>query len=126
MLPENLTQQQLAGDENRHFGADHLNDNQNGRSTRKQVTPNIAHILPWPSIGGTEHAALRLAQAVAGRYKSKIFYLNGAAPVRDMFAHAGFETIAYDPITPSYRHLKKFMRDSYALAQEFRRREIDI
>lgn len=90
------------------------------------MTTNIAHILPWPSIGGTEHATLRLAQAVGRSYKSKIFYLGGATPVRDMFAHAGFETIAYEPTTPSYRHLKKFMHDSYALSKEFRRREIGI
>ena len=35
MLPETLTQQQLAsGDENRHFRTDHLKDDLTGRSTR--------------------------------------------------------------------------------------------
>jgi glycosyltransferase involved in cell wall biosynthesis len=87
---------------------------------------NIAHILPWPSVGGTEHATLRLAQAVEARYQSKIFCLDEAVSVRNMFAEAGFETLSYQPITPSYRHLKIFLHDSYALAQEFRRRDIHI
>ncbi|HEY3041181.1 MAG TPA: glycosyltransferase [Pyrinomonadaceae bacterium] len=90
------------------------------------MTVNIAHILPWRSIGGTEHGTLRLADAVAGHYNSTIFYLKGASPVRGMFAHARFDTVAYEPIIPSYRHLKKFLQDSYALSQEFKRREIDI
>ena len=87
---------------------------------------NIAHILPWPSVGGTEHATLRLAQAVEARYQSKIFCLDQAVAVRNMYADAGFETVSYKPITPSYRHLKRFLHDSYVLAQEFRRTDIDI
>src|SRR2546430_6752367 len=87
---------------------------------------NIAHILPWPSVGGTEQATLRLAQAVEARYQSKIFCLDQAVAVRNLFADAAFETISYEPITPSYRHLKSFLRDSYVLAQEFRRSDIHI
>jgi glycosyltransferase involved in cell wall biosynthesis len=87
---------------------------------------NIAHILPWPSVGGTEHATLRLAQAVEPYYQSKIFCLDQAVSVRNMFEEAGFETVSYKPITPSYRHLKRFLHDSYALAQEFKRRDIHI
>src|SRR2546425_7052912 len=87
---------------------------------------NIAHVLPWPSVGGTEHATLRLVQAVEDRHQINIFCLDQAAQVRDMFGDAGFETILYKPITPSYRHLKRFLQDSYALAQDFMRKDIDI
>lgn len=87
---------------------------------------NIAHILPWSNVGGVELATLRLAQAVRPRYQSKIFCLDEDVAVRNLFAEAGFETISYQPIIPSYRHLTRFLRDSYALAQEFKRHEIDI
>lgn len=86
----------------------------------------IAHILPWSAVGGTEHATLRVAQAVDGDFHGKIFHLNGAAELKALFANAGFETIPYEPATPSYRHAGRFLRDSYALAGEFKRHEIDI
>lgn len=87
---------------------------------------NIAHILPWPSVGGTELATLRLARAVAPRYQSKVFCLQDATKVSKLFSDQGFETVSYQPIVPSYRHLTRFLRESYALAQEFKRHEIDI
>lgn len=87
---------------------------------------NIAHILPWPAVGGTEHATLRVAQAVDGDFHGKIFHLNGATELKALFAGAGFETITYEPATPSYRHAGRFLRDSYALAREFKRHEINV
>ena len=87
---------------------------------------NIAHILPWPSVGGTEHATLRLARAVAPRYQSKAFCLDGATNVSKLFSDQGFETFSYQPIVPSYRHVNRFIRDSYKLAHELKRHEIDV
>lgn len=87
---------------------------------------NIAHILPWPSVGGTEHATLRLARAVAPRYQSKVFCLEDATNVRNLFSDQGFETFSYQPIVPSYRRMNTFLRDSYRLAREFKRHEIDV
>ena len=87
---------------------------------------NIAHILPWPSVGGTEHATLRLARAIAPRYQSKVFCLEGATNVSKLFSDQGFETFSYQPIVPSYRHVNRFIRDSNKLAQEFKRHEIGI
>lgn len=87
---------------------------------------NIAHILPWPSVGGTEHATLRLARAVAPRYQSKVFCLEDATNVSKLFSDQGFKTFSYQPIVPSYRHVNRFLRDSYRLAQEFKRHEIDV
>lgn len=88
---------------------------------------NIAHILPWPSVGGTEQATLRIAQAVEGdQWRNIAFHLHEATAVRDLFAAAGFETIGYSAIEPSYRHPHSFVRDSLKLAKEIRRREIDL
>ena len=95
-------------------------------SAMRKSRLNIAHILPWPAVGGTEHATLRVAQAVNGDYHGKIFHLNGATELSALFSNAGFETIPYQPATPSYRHAGRFLRDSYALAGEFKRHEIDI
>lgn len=87
---------------------------------------NIAHILPWPSVGGTEHATLRLARAVAPRYLSKVFCLDGATNVSKLFSDHGFETFSYHPIVPSYRQINRFLRDSYRLAQEFKHHEVGV
>ncbi len=88
---------------------------------------HIAHILPWPSIGGVEQATFRIAQAVEGeRFKSVAFCLGGAAPVIDLFASSGFETAVYKAVDPSYRHPASFLRASFSLAREFRHREIDL
>lgn len=87
---------------------------------------NIAHILPWPSVGGTEQATLRLAQAVAPRYQSKMFCLSEAEKVSKLFSDQGFETVPYQPIIPSIRHANKFLRDSKQLAREFKRHEIGL
>ena len=40
----------------------------------------VAHLLPWPGIGGTEHATLRIARAAAERgYRNIAFYRRGLA-----------------------------------------------
>lgn len=91
------------------------------------LTNNIAHVLPWPSVGGTELATLRLARAAerAG-FKSHAFYLKGATAVRNLFEGAGFETIPYEPPGASLRHAARFLADSRALAKEFARRGISL
>ena len=87
----------------------------------------IAHIMPWSSVGGTEHATLRLAQALRGRkYEHTIFCPELSGPVAAMFAHAGFEIAEYKAIEPSYRHPRNFLSASRALSKEFRRRGIDL
>jgi len=87
----------------------------------------IAHILPWPSIGGVELATLRIAQAVESeRFKNIAFSRSGGAPIKDMFASAGFETVVYEAVEPSYRHPKTFLQASLRLAREFKRRNIDL
>src|SRR5689334_19038158 len=87
----------------------------------------IAHVLPFPSVGGTEHATIRLAKSVdASRFSSIAFCLRGAEPVSAFIANAGIRSVSYDPAVPSYRHAASFLRSSLALAREFRRHRVDL
>lgn len=87
----------------------------------------IAHILPSPVIGGTEHGPLRIAQATGSEeFQHIAFHLEGAGSVREMYAAAGIETAAYKAVEPSYRRPKEFLRASFQLAREFRRRKVDL
>jgi glycosyltransferase involved in cell wall biosynthesis len=88
---------------------------------------NIAHVMPWAAVGGTEHATLRIARATAGAGFGHVIFCRRDAPeVRDFFAAEGFETETYDPAEPSYRRGHTYARDSYRLAREFRRRRVHI
>ncbi|HKU77056.1 MAG TPA: glycosyltransferase [Pyrinomonadaceae bacterium] len=89
--------------------------------------PQIAHIMPWSSVGGTEHATLRLAQALRNhKYEHTIFCPELSGPVATMFAQAGFEIAEYTAIEPSYRHPRDFLSASRALSRELRKRGIDL
>ena len=83
-----------------------------------QPVYNVAHVLPWPSVGGTERATLRVAQAVeAEGFRSVAFCPGGESPVREMFRAAGFETAGYEGVPPSYLHPRAFLRNSFRLAR---------
>ncbi len=87
----------------------------------------IAHILPFPSVGGTEHATLRIAQVVdASRFSSVAFGLPEADSVRSLFVAAGVPCTAYEPAVPSYRDIAGYFRASFRLAREFKRQRVDL
>jgi glycosyltransferase involved in cell wall biosynthesis len=87
----------------------------------------IAHILPFPSVGGTEHATLRIAKAVdSSRFTSVAFCLPEAAPVREFLTDCGIPCATYDPPVPSYRHGVSYLRSSVHLARELLKRQVDI
>jgi glycosyltransferase involved in cell wall biosynthesis len=93
----------------------------------KKPVYNVAHVLPWPSVGGTELATLRIAQAVeSAGFRSVAFCLAEGQPVRELFRAAGFETARYEGVPPSYLHPRAFLRNSLALAREFRRRRVRL
>lgn len=97
-----------------------------GRSSR-DLPQTIAHILPFPAVGGTEHATLRIAKAVdAARYTSVAFHLPDAPDVRSFFTAAGVPCIGYEPATPSYRHAGRYLRASVKLARQLRRQQVDL
>ena len=58
-------------------------------------TVRIGHVLPWPAVGGTEHATLRIARAVEGAdFESIVFCLRGADSVVSLFDSQGRLEIA--------------------------------
>jgi glycosyltransferase involved in cell wall biosynthesis len=93
----------------------------------RQPPYKIAHILPWSSVGGVEQATLRIAQATEGDgFRSTAFCLPDADVVADMFAAADFQVARYEAVEPSYRHPQAFLRASFRLAGELKRRRIDL
>jgi glycosyltransferase involved in cell wall biosynthesis len=93
------------------------------------MTPlrRIAHILPFPGIGGTEHATLRIAQAVAPHgYESIMVCLHDTESLRNLFAEGGFPITVWPATEPSIRHGKAFLDASRALAAEFKRLQVQL
>jgi glycosyltransferase involved in cell wall biosynthesis len=87
----------------------------------------IAHIIPWPSVGGSELAQMRLARAVEGNeFTSIAFCLPNAAPVREMFEREGIPVREYEATEPSYHHPREYVRTSLALARQLRIERVDL
>jgi glycosyltransferase involved in cell wall biosynthesis len=92
-----------------------------------QILKRIAHILPFPSVGGTEHATLRIAKAVdPARFTSIAFCVPEAAPVREFVTGSAIPCMTYEPPVPSYRHGTAYLRSSVRLARELLRCQVDI
>lgn len=90
-------------------------------------TARIGHVLPWPAVGGTEHATLRIARAVQGdEFESVVFCLRGAEPVVSLFESAGLPWDTYQPPVHSYRRYPRFLAESRRLARQFRDAGVDI
>ena len=93
----------------------------------RRMPIRVAHILPWPSVGGTEAATVRIAGAIEGaEYTSVAFCLRGATPVRALFEEAGIPVIEYDAVEPSLRHPSRFVRSSLALARQLRAADVAL
>src|SRR5262245_29892379 len=87
----------------------------------------IAHVLPFPSVGGTEHATLRIMKAAdASRYTNLAFVSSESESVLTFFADAGIPCLSYEPADHSYRHAVTYWRASLALAHAFRRHHVDV
>lgn len=89
-------------------------------------TFQIAHILPWPTVGGTEQATLRIAETMEGENFRSIAFCAANSPVREMFNDAGFATVSYTGVEPSYRHVLTYLQSSLQLARNFRQHQIDL
>lgn len=97
------------------------------RRPSKDSPHKIAHILPFPSVGGTEHATLRIARAIdPARFRSIALCLREAEPVRAFVIAAGLPCATYEPAVPSYRHAPSYLRASLTLARELRRQRVDL
>jgi glycosyltransferase involved in cell wall biosynthesis len=87
----------------------------------------IAHILPWPGMGGVELATLRLTQTPFQPPVEHIAYcLPEAAALRQAFQDRGWETPTYRGLFPSLRHPQAYWQASRQLAQDLRARRIDL
>jgi glycosyltransferase involved in cell wall biosynthesis len=94
---------------------------------RRAAVPAIAHILPWPTIGGVERATLRIAEALPAEHFRHVFFcVRGATPIKEVIAAAGYEVSEYEPAQVSYRHPGPFLHASRELAADFKRRRIDL
>jgi len=95
------------------------------RSAQRALT--VAHLLPWPGIGGTEHATLRIARAAAERgYRNIAFYRKDSPVVGEFFRDAGLETAPYELAELSARRPLPFVRNTLALRHAFRAHGVDL
>ncbi|MBA2670112.1 MAG: glycosyltransferase family 4 protein, partial [Gemmatimonadetes bacterium] len=93
---------------------------------KRRIGPlRVAHILPWPTVGGVEHATLRMARYLKS-VDSVAFCLDGGGQVTRLFAENGYETAEYSGVEPSFRHPGEYIRASRSLARELRSRRIDV
>ena len=98
--------------------------------TQSTSTPaaqfSIAHLLPWPSIGGVEVATTRLIRVTAGEFRHVAFCMPGSEELQQACAEAGAEIAHYVPPEPTLRHFRRFYGESRKLATELRRQRIDL
>ena len=88
---------------------------------------HIGHILPSPFVGGTEHATLRIVEAVSGdEFTSTVFCPDAPGPVHQLFEDHGLAAVRYAAVEPSYRNPRPFLKASYELARELKRRKVDL
>ncbi len=96
----------------------------------RHATPNrspvIAHLLPWPTIGGVEIATMRLIDATRNRFRHVAFCLPGTPELQAACAAAGAEVVEYRPPEPSLRHASVYLRQSRAVAHLLRQQRVDL
>jgi glycosyltransferase involved in cell wall biosynthesis len=82
----------------------------------------IAHVLPYPSVGGTEHATLRVIKAVepAG-FEALAVLLSDTAELRRFFGQENVPVMGWSAAEPSLRRGRTFLTSARALAREFQR-----
>jgi len=87
--------------------------------------PRVAHILRWPSVGGTEIATLRLMQRLP-QFTHLPLLATEASPTRSLFAAAGFPVQGYESAELSLRWPLPFLRASVRLARRLRQLEVTL
>lgn len=88
--------------------------------------PTVAHLLPWPSIGGVEVATLRLIRATSERFRHVAFCIEGSPEIEGAFREGGVEVISYRPPEPSLLHGYRFYEESRAVAEKLRAAGADL
>ncbi|MCA1558575.1 MAG: glycosyltransferase, partial [Acidobacteria bacterium] len=92
-----------------------------------ETRKTIAHIMPWPCVGGVERATARMARWIEGEeFRNLAFCLKDARPVHEMFEQEGIEVVEYDAAEPSYRHPKDYLAASSQLARKLKEHRVDL
>jgi glycosyltransferase involved in cell wall biosynthesis len=88
----------------------------------------VAHLLPWPGLGGVATAALRLAAALeeTGEFHNLAFCHGKGTKVERMFAGAGIETVEYEAGEFSYRHPAEYLRGTSRFLKLLREHKIEL
>lgn len=88
----------------------------------------VAHLLPWPGLGGVATAALRLALALeeTGELENVAFCHGRQTRVREMFDDAGLKTLGYEAGEFSYFHPQAYLRGSRNFLRLLREQKIDL
>ena len=87
----------------------------------------IAHILPWSSIGGTELATMRLAEAAAeSGFENLLYCPLDSERLRCTFQKHGLTTCCYRQVEPSYHKPIPYLRAARQLAHSLRRHHVRI
>ncbi len=87
----------------------------------------VAHILPWPTVGGVEQATLRIMKLAVGDGLEHVAYcLDGEHAAREFFTGAGCETASFRAVQPSLRRPGGWWRANRELARDLRLRGITV
>lgn len=83
--------------------------------------------MPWTGVGGTEHATLRIAQAVRDRgFHSIAFCRDDAPEVHEFFRAADIPTVPYHHTELSLRAPLPFARNTRAIARDLTRLGVNL
>ncbi|WP_051356717.1 glycosyltransferase [Azorhizobium doebereinerae] len=91
--------------------------------------PLVAHIIPWTNLAGTELATVRLAEAARAAGYDNVLYLPDtpeAARLDALCADRGLATARFAQPEIRLRRPWPFLRNTFALAADFRRRGVRI
>jgi glycosyltransferase involved in cell wall biosynthesis len=91
------------------------------RNGRRNARPTIAHLLPWPALGGVEIATTRLMRSTSDRFHHVAFCIRGSRELIAACQQAGAEVVEYVPPEPSARHFLRFLSESRLVAGELKR-----
>lgn len=87
----------------------------------------VAHMLPFPGVGGTEHATLRVAQGMTrAGFDSVAFCLDDAPQVRDLFAAAGIAALPWHRREEGSAGRRSFLYHTARLALTFRLKGVKL
>lgn len=88
---------------------------------------HIAHVLPFPNVGGTEVATLRLIQGLFDApWQHTVFCLPQATAPQTLFAEAGVAVASYAGVLPSLRQSRAFFQAAFELARSFKRQGVRL